>query len=70
MTAFVLFNSEQRQRYAVNCELATRNPAEYLSLIVDGMDQNKTNVPNLVSLYFYTLSVAFNNVTVQKFSCA
>jgi len=29
--------------------LGIDHPSEYLSLIIDGMDQNKTNIPHLVS---------------------
>ena len=30
--------------------MAVENPSEYLSMIVDGMDQNKTNIPSLVRI--------------------
>ena len=46
----ILFRQECA-RYYKNRQLATEKPTEYLSLIVDGMDQNKTNIPRLVSLY-------------------
>ena len=37
---------EQRQRYYDNRRLAIDNPREYISTIIDGMDQNKTNLPH------------------------
>ena len=35
-------------RYYKNRQVATERPTEYISMIVDGMDQNKTNIPSLV----------------------
>ena len=37
----------ERKKYYHHCEKARNNPAKYLSIIIDGMDQNKTNIPNL-----------------------
>ena len=39
---------QERQRYYSNRQLAIESSDEYLSIILDGMDQNKTNVPHLV----------------------
>ena len=41
---------QERQRYYTNRQLAVENPKEYLSMIIDGMDQNKTNIPHLVRI--------------------
>ena len=43
-----LLYRQERQRYYTNRKIAIENPAEYLSIILDGMDQNKTNIPHLV----------------------
>ena len=43
------FNSlrQERARYYLNHEKARQEPQKYLSIIVDGMDQNKTDLPHL-----------------------
>ena len=41
---------QERQRYYANRRLAIDSPNECISFIVDGMDQNKTNVPSLVRI--------------------
>lgn len=41
---------EQRQRYYTNRLAGIDKPRETLSLIIDGMDQNKTNIPHFVRL--------------------
>ena len=41
-------NRQERQRYYTNRQAAIENPEEYLSIIQDGMDQNKTNIPHFV----------------------
>ncbi len=41
---------EQRQRYYTNRLAAIDHPKENLSLIIDGMDQNKTNIPHFIRL--------------------
>ena len=48
MICALLIYRQERQRYYANRRLATENPKECISLIADGMDQNKTNVPSLV----------------------
>ena len=42
--------SEECQKYYKHIQKARRNPKAYLSLIVDGMDQAKTNLPHFVEL--------------------
>ena len=39
---------QERERYYFNRQNAIENPDEVMSLILDGMDQNKTNLPSLV----------------------
>ena len=46
---FTLLCRQECARCYRNHQLAIDNPNEYLSLIVDEMDQNKTNTPSLVS---------------------
>ena len=41
------FCSQQRKRYYDNRQKARHEPNKYLSIIIDGMDQNKTNLPHL-----------------------
>ena len=43
-----LFCRQQRDRYYANRQAAIDNPDEYFSLILDGMDQNKTNLPHMI----------------------
>ena len=57
MYIFTLFYRQERTRYYKNRQLATERPTEYLSMIVDGMDQNKTNIPSLVNFLYAALSV-------------
>ena len=39
---------QERARYYTNRQLAINNPDDYVSMIVDGMDQNKTDLRSLV----------------------
>ena len=49
MCLFLLLNNRQeRQRYYANRQISIEKPREFLSIIIDGMDQNKTNVPRMV----------------------
>ena len=41
---------QERRRYYSNRQLGIEDPKEYLSIILDGMDQNKTNLPSLVRI--------------------
>lgn len=46
-----IFNYRQeRRRYYSNRQTAIEQPRDCLSMIVDGMDQNKTNIPSLVRI--------------------
>ena len=37
----------ERKTYYHHREKSKRNPYKYVTIIVDGMDQNKTNLPQL-----------------------
>ncbi len=41
---------QERQRYYTNHREAIENPRDSISVIVDGMDQNKTNLPHLTRI--------------------
>ena len=45
-----LFCRQERKRYYSNRQAAIESPSEYLSIIIDGMDQNKTNLPHLIRI--------------------
>ena len=47
----LVYSRQERSRYYQNRQTAIEAPRESLSMIVDGMDQNKTNLPSLVSIY-------------------
>ena len=39
---------QERKKYYLHREKARSDPKKYLTVIIDGMDQNKTNVPALL----------------------
>ena len=39
------FNRRERQKYYYHQEKSRSEPEKYLTIIINGMDQNKTNVP-------------------------
>lgn len=39
----------EREKYAKHKRKAEKQPARYMSLIIDGMDQEKTNIPHIIS---------------------
>ena len=45
---YFLFYRQERQHYYTNRQLAIEKPKEVISIIIDGMDQNKTNVPHMI----------------------
>ncbi|XP_053403165.1 uncharacterized protein LOC123565917 [Mercenaria mercenaria] len=47
--AHLIKQSEQRRKYYKHRSKAKNNPHKYLSIIIDGMDQNKTCLPHMVS---------------------
>ena len=48
MWSFVSTYRQERKRYYSNRLAGIENPTEFTSVIVDGMDQNKTNLPHLL----------------------
>ena len=50
MSALLHSCRQERQRYYANRQLGIEKPREVISVIVDGMDQNKTNVPHMVRI--------------------
>ena len=48
--AILLVCRQERKRYYGNRQATIENPSEYLSIISDGMDQNKTNLPHLIHI--------------------
>ena len=42
-------NSDEREKYMKHRRKAEKQPSKYISLIIDGMDQDKTNVPHIIS---------------------
>jgi len=61
-----MYYRQERRRYYRNRQMAVENPNEYLSMIVDGMDQNKTNIPSLVRILVYY--VYYKTSTREDFS--
>lgn len=46
----VVYNCrDEREKYAKHRHKAEKYPSKYLSLIIDGMDQEKTNIPHILS---------------------
>lgn len=39
----------EREKYAKHRHKAEHTPAKYLSVIIDGMDQDKTDIPHIIS---------------------
>jgi hypothetical protein len=39
----------EREKYAKHKRKAEKQPAGYTSIIIDGMDQDKTNIPHILS---------------------
>ena len=42
--------SQERQKYYKHAENSRRHPHKYACIIIDGMDQNKTNIPHFVRI--------------------
>ena len=40
----------EREKYAKHRHKAEKYPTKYMSIIIDGMDQDKTNIPHLISI--------------------
>ena len=46
--AYISFRTE-REKYAKHRNKAQKYPSQYVSIIVDGMDQEKTDLPHIIS---------------------
>lgn len=46
---FFNFARIEREKYAKHRRKGEKYPCKYMSMIVDGMDQNKTNIPHIIS---------------------
>ena len=40
---------KEREKYAKHRQKADKNPNEYMSIIIDGMDQDKTDIPHILT---------------------
>ena len=49
LSLFPFFYSAERDHYYGNRLKAEQHPEKYLSIIIDGMDQAKTNLPHVTS---------------------
>ena len=45
-----MYSSAEREQYYQNRVKAEQRPRKYLSVISDGMDQAKTNIPHFTSI--------------------
>lgn len=43
------YNRDEREKYAKHRQKSIKNPGKYMSLIIDGMDQAKTDIPHIIS---------------------
>lgn len=53
----ILFFSLERQKYYKHQAKAKSHPEKYMSLIIDGMDQSKTQIPHFVHASKFTASM-------------
>ena len=49
MYMYICVSRNEREKYAKHRHKSERNPSKYLSIIIDGMDQEKTNIPHIIS---------------------
>jgi len=64
------YSRNEREKYAKHQYKADKYPMKYLSLIIDGMDQEKTNIPRILSkpkalAGNYTLETHITGVTAH-----
>ena len=65
LTCFLLATQRaERRAYYGNCFRAEREAKHYLSLILDGMDQSKTNIPHANCLS--KVSTISKHISLQK----
>ena len=43
------FNRSEREKYAKHRHKSEKHPGTYLSVIIDGMDQDKTDIPHIIT---------------------
>lgn len=48
ITIIINFDREERKKYHLHREKSRSQPDKYLTIIIDGMDQSKTNIPALI----------------------
>lgn len=46
----IFFGSAERDHYYGNQLKAEQEPQRFLSIIIDGMDQAKTNIPHVINM--------------------
>ena len=46
---FCAQNRNEREKYAKHRHKSEKSPSKYLSIIIDRMDQDKTNIPHIIS---------------------
>ena len=44
-----MFYRSEREKYAKHRSKSEKYPTKYMSLIIDGMDQSKTDIPHIIS---------------------
>lgn len=44
-----LIHRSEREKYAKHRHKSEKHPDKYLSIIVDGMDQSKTDIPHIIT---------------------
>lgn len=49
MLIYVHIHRDEREKYAKHRQKSIKNPGKYMSLIIDGMDQAKTDIPHIIS---------------------
>ena len=57
LISYLLHFSLARRKYFKHITKARRDPTKYLSLIIDGMDQSKTEIPHTVYCSTFTSSL-------------
>ena len=45
----IISNRTEREKYAKHRHKSEKNPSKYLSVIIDGVDQGKTDIPHIIS---------------------
>lgn len=48
LVIYTLYFRSEREKYAKHRRKSEKYPAKYLSIIIDGMDQDKTDIPHII----------------------